>query len=151
MFVKTNTKIFNARAKKIFFPTSLRKALEAQGLDLERNMTYSGLLVINEILLAFSQVVRVLRSALTFEQRDLMVFAKMGIVCKMECLWKLNENLIAICRSLMYSKNNRGPSTEPWGAPCLIDLRLDSEFWIDTNWCLSDKYDICAPFTNRMI
>ena len=93
MFVKTNTKIFNARAKKIFFPTSLRKGLEAKGLDLERNMTDSGLLVFNEILLAFSQVVRVLRSALTFEQRDLMVFCKMqamGIVCKMEYFRKFN-------------------------------------------------------------
>ena len=61
---------------KIFFPTSLRKGLEAKGLDLERNITNSVLLAFNKILLAFSQVVRVLRSALTFEQRDLMVFAK---------------------------------------------------------------------------
>ena len=59
-------------------------------MDLEQNITNSVLLVFNEILLAFSQVVRVLRSALTFEQRDLMVFAKMGIVCKMECFRKFN-------------------------------------------------------------
>ena len=44
--------------------------------------------------------------------------------------------------SVLHIKNRRGPSTEPWGTPCLIDLRFDSEFWIDTNWCLSDKYDL---------
>ena len=54
---------------KIFFTTSLRKGLEAKGLDFERYMTHSVFLAFNKILLAFSHVVRVLRS-ITFEQRD---------------------------------------------------------------------------------
>ena len=69
-------KYFTLVLGKIFFPTSLRNGLEVRGLDLERNMTNSVLLAFSEILLAFSQAVRVLRSALTFEQRDLMVRAK---------------------------------------------------------------------------
>ena len=80
---------------KILFPTSLRKGLEAKGSDLERNIINSVLLVFNEILLAFSQVVRVLRSGLTFEQRDLMVFAK----CRRwvsSAKWNVSENLIAM-------------------------------------------------------
>ena len=64
-------------------------------------MTNSVLLAFNKILLPFSQAVRVLRSALTFEQRDLMVFAKCRRwVSSAKC--KVSENLIAICRLLLY-------------------------------------------------
>ena len=72
MFVKTNTEVFNTRTRKDFLPYKFKK--RTTGLDLERNMTNSVLLAFREILLALSHVVRVLRSALTFEQRDVMFF-----------------------------------------------------------------------------
>ena len=100
MFVTRQTpRCLTLGLRKIFFLTSLRKELEAKGLDLERNMN-SVLLAFKEIFLAFSHAGRVLGSALTFEQRDLMLFAK----CSRWVLpakWKVSENLIATCRSLM--------------------------------------------------
>ena len=60
----------------IRYPRSLRNEIKVRDLDLDRNKINSVLLEFREILLALSQQVKILRSALIFEQRDAMVFEK---------------------------------------------------------------------------
>ena len=57
----------------ILLPRSLRKGVKLRVLDLDQN---SVLLDFREILLALSQLVKILRSTLIFEQSDEIVFAK---------------------------------------------------------------------------
>ena len=54
----------------------MRKGIDYRVLELDQNRTNSVLLKFKEILLALSQHVKTLRSALTLEQRDLIYFAK---------------------------------------------------------------------------
>ena len=55
---------------------SLRKGIESRDLDCERKTMNSVFLALSEILLAQSQLVKILRSALTLLQRDLTEFEK---------------------------------------------------------------------------
>jgi len=40
---------------------------------------------------------------------------------------------IALYRSLIYRRNNRGPRTDPWGTPWRIVLRFEERLEIETN------------------
>ena len=57
----------------ILLPRSLRKGVKLRGLDLDRNRVNFALLEFREILLALSQQVKILRSALILEQSDEIV------------------------------------------------------------------------------
>ena len=65
----------------ILLPRSLRKGLKLRGLDLNRNKINSVLLEFREILLALSQQIKILRSALILEQIYEIVFAKEKEMC----------------------------------------------------------------------
>jgi hypothetical protein len=41
--------------------------------------------------------------------------------------------------SLIYNKNNNGPSTDPWGTPALTRPESDSSLFTNTNCHLSLK------------
>ena len=67
--------IFNTRTGKKFFPFTLRNG-SCEGFEFGPKSTNSVFPTFSEILLAFSQLVKDLRSALTTEQKDLTVFEK---------------------------------------------------------------------------
>ena len=45
-------------------------------------------------------------------------------------------------RSFIYSRNRRGPSTLPWGTPCVIIWGSDKVPFMQTFCVLFDKYDL---------
>ena len=97
-----------------------------------------------DILFAISQLFSDLRSRL----RRLTMFAFLillgGIYSRFvsSAKWKLVELCIHWCKSFMYIRNRRGPKTDPWGTPCSVRVRSDFSPSIDTNCCLSVRYDL---------
>ena len=64
------------------------------------------------------------------------------------------EHFTELGKSLIYSRNNKGPSTDPCGTPILTVLHTDLVPFISTSWDLSVKYDLnqllfqsfCVPY-----
>ena len=73
----------------------------------------------------------------------------MMLVSSAKC--NVDEFLIAWCISLMYNKNNRGPSTDPCGTPFLMLIVVDLTPLIVTNWLLLYKYDWKQSFAKPLI
>ena len=55
--------------------------------------------------------------------------------------WNREENLIALCRSLIYKTKTRGPRTDPWGTPSPTFCRSEWKSLIVTNWFLLGRYE----------
>jgi hypothetical protein len=53
----------------------------------------------------------------------------------------MDANDMAVGMSLIYSRNNRGPSIEPCGTPEVTGRKSELSPSITTLWVLSDKYD----------
>ena len=70
----------------------------------------------SEILFALIQFSRLFRSIVTNLLRFLIDLRKYNKLVSSGKWWTL-QDFVAWLRSLIYSKNNRGPRTDPWGIP----------------------------------
>ena len=71
-------------------------------------------------------------SCFKISSRSLRSFLEQYILVSSANKWK-QSNFEVLGRSLMYSKNNRGPRTDPWSIPQVIKRELDLEPLIHTN------------------
>ena len=97
-----------------------------------------------DILFARSQLLSDFKSVFTFLAMFLFRWLLRLIICSRlvssaKCL--VVEKLMDLCRSLMYTRNNKGPRIEPCGTPCSITFRSESELLIDTYCFLLERYD----------
>ena len=65
--------------------------------------------------------------------------------------WWILQDFITWLRSFIYSKNRRGPRTDPWGTPKFIAARTYSYPFIDTSWWWLDRYDLNQSFETPQI
>ena len=98
---------------------------------LDQKMTNSVFFffTLSEILFAFNQLTRYLKSALTCLFSFLIELLWRNILVCSAKWWTL-QNFIAWLRSFIYKKK-RGPRTDPWGTPQIIAARSNSYPFID--------------------
>ena len=54
--------------------------------------------------------------------------------------WCMSESVTMLCKSLMYIRKSKGPSTEPWGTPMFKARVSDISLLIAVCWVLSARY-----------
>ena len=105
---------------------------------LDLRITISVFFTMSEILFAFNQLTSCFKSALTSLFSFLIELLRHKRLVSSAKWWTL-QNFIAWLRSFIYSKNRRGPRTDPWGTPQFKAARPDSYPFIDTYWLRLDR------------
>ena len=103
-------------------PHSLTFKSSSNFFYLDLKITIPVFFTLSEILLAFSQFTSCFKSALTSLFSFLIELLRHNKIVSSAKWWTL-QNFIAWLRSFIYSKNRRGPRTEPWGTPQLTAAR----------------------------
>ena len=111
----------------IFWPEFRKFRCLVKTLFSDRNSISSVLSALSEILLALSQWIMFFKSNFTFlfmSLIDLLAYSKLvssGKWCMLKCITMLRK-------FLMYIRNSRGPSMEPWDTPMFIGMVSDILF-----------------------
>ena len=92
---------------------------------LDLKITISVFFTLSEILFAFNQLTRCFKSALTSLFSFLIELLRHKRLVSSAKWWTL-RNFIAWLRSFIYSKNRRGPRTDPSWTPQFITARQES-------------------------
>ena len=103
----------------IFWPLIQKFRFLVMTLCFDRNSISSVLSALREILLVLSQWIMFFRSKLTLlfmSFMDLLAYNKLASSAK----WCMSEYVTMLCKSLMYIRKSKDPSTEPWGAPMFM-------------------------------
>ena len=85
-------------------------------------MIVSVFLTFKKILFALSQLDKFFKSVLKSLFSFLMELVTNKRLVSSENWWTL-QNVIALCKSFIYSRNRRGPRTDPCGTPYAIEER----------------------------
>ena len=141
--VKIHSKILNAAWICILRQFIFIFWLEIDSLCEWKEINYV-LLQFKDILFANSHLYNNFRSMLTcfcIVLKDLTILRRLVSSAK----WYTLLYLIALCRSLIYVKNRRGPSTDPCGTPCGTDIILDSNPSIETYKIRKNRPEVLKP------
>ena len=118
---------------------------------LDLKITISVFFTLSEILFAFNQLTRCFKSALTSLFSFLIELLRHKRLVSSAKWWTL-RNFIAWLRSFIYSKNRRGPRTDPWGKPRFKAARPDSHPFITITITITIKQIGDYAFnTNKLV
>ena len=114
------------------------------------NLFFLDLKMIISVLLLFREILFALRQCKIFFISKFMILLTFLIDrCPYNKLvssakWCMSACSVTRCMSLIYIRNNKGPSIDPWGTPDLTLRVSEVELLIEVNWVLFFKY-----FLNR--
>ena len=122
----------------IFWPLMKKLRCLMIFFEWDLNITISVLLTFSEILLTLSHWNKLEKSWLIF----IFISFKKELTYRIlvsSAKWSIDENIIALLRSLIYIRNNRRPNIELWRTPNSILENSDCLLLTVVNCCLFVK------------